>query len=221
MVWQAQMRYLYAMSNWTIEGNACVDQFPPEKQWLCLFPQHAYPFIKARTFVLNSALDHYQVANFLGAEPLSGFPGKEAPSHSYLSGYNSSAAPGWATCSGDDCDLHACGVRQVEDMNAYMVSFKDALRGARTFHQEGNGAFIYGCNDHNAEMNDVAYRTYRVRNTTMRDALAEWWRSDGGQPAARHRYVDGGRYAYPASVTDTSDACLPWKDVSGGWQVFR
>jgi len=207
MVWQEQMQYLFHMSNWTLTDTECVDMYEKELQWLCLFPQNLYKFIRPPIFVLNSALDSFQVSNFLASEQIEGFPSMGNPIVSSWSNFNASAAPGWANCSGVDGRLDKCGPTQIDHMNAYMDSFVARIKNDRAFKRRGNGAFVYGCFDHNAEIRDVPHKMYTVGGLAMRDALSAWWCSDAA-PAHSFTHVEGGRYKYPASVTDTSPSCM-------------
>jgi len=210
-VWQEQMQYLYQMSHWTLTDNACLDMYDKDLQWLCLFPQNLYGFIRAPIFILNSALDNYQVSNLLAGERIEGFPSRENSSVSMRSGYNASAAPGWANCSGAQSHIGNCGPREINEMNAYMDTFTAVISNDRAFKKRGNGAFLYGFYDHDAEMRDLAYKTYSVSGVSMRDALSAWWRSSAA-PADRFTYVEVGRYKYPATVKDASPSCTEQPD---------
>mmetsp|Transcript_140578 Transcript_140578/g.356904 ORF Transcript_140578/g.356904 Transcript_140578/m.356904 type:complete len:490 (+) Transcript_140578:60-1529(+) len=206
MVWQEQMKHLYQVSNWTLTDNACLEMYVKELQWLCIFPQNLYKFIEPSIFVLNSALDLYQVSNILAAERIEGFPNRENSDVSFWSGYNSSAVPGWANCSGVKGHIENCGPEQIYHINAYMDRFTTVLSNDRTFQKRGNGAFVYGCFDHNAEMRDLPQKRYSVGSISMRDALSAWWRS-ASAPAQRFTHVEVGRYKYPASMSDASPSC--------------
>jgi hypothetical protein len=205
MVWQEQMQYLYQMSNWTLTDTECLDMYVNELQWLCLFPQNLYTFIKPPVFVLNSALDSYQVANLLAAERIEGFPSGQTPVVSLWSNYNASSAPGWWNCSGVG-RIEDCGPGQIYHMNMYMDSFSSLVSNDSAFKKRGNGAFVYGCYLHDAEMLDLPYKKFTVGGVSMRDALSAWWRSVAA-PARDFTYMEVGRYEYPASMMDASPSC--------------
>jgi len=216
-VWQAQMYYLYYMANMTISDNSCLDAFPDyQLQHMCLFPQNVYPFIRAPIFVLNSALDMYQVANFLSAEPITGFPNWESSEISFWTQpnpYNASAAPGWEECSGGLVNISLCSQENILAMNKYMDSFEKTIAASSTFRKKGNGAFIYGCYNHDAEMVSLDWGLYAVDGVVMRDAVAAWWEASPLSGSAwEHTYVEKGRYKYPATVKDANPTCNYWAD---------
>merc|ERR1719277_2872331 len=163
---------------------------------------------------MNSALDLYQTANFLSAEPITGFPGWESSTVSFWSGYNSSAVPGWETCSGGMAIISTCGKKEISAMNAYMDTFENVIAKPSAFTKRGNGAFIYGCYNHNAELNSLDYGQYQVKGKSMQEALSGWWTSEA-ESAASHTYVEVGRYSYPAAVKDANPTCNYWLDGSG------
>mmetsp|Transcript_32436 Transcript_32436/g.103052 ORF Transcript_32436/g.103052 Transcript_32436/m.103052 type:complete len:509 (+) Transcript_32436:71-1597(+) len=212
MVWQSQMYNVYYLSNWTITDNRCMDQYPQQLQWLCLFPENAYKFIEAPIFVLNSALDLYQTANILSAEPITFFPDGEGDHIGFSSAYNASAVPGWRNCTDNAAHISDCTRGQIYDMNAYMDYFNQIITSFPTFRKPGNGAFIYGCFNHDAEMSSLDYTSYQVDGVPMRDALSSWWGSWRSKGKGKHTYVEGGRYMYPASVTDANPTCNYWCD---------
>mmetsp|Transcript_7523 Transcript_7523/g.19036 ORF Transcript_7523/g.19036 Transcript_7523/m.19036 type:complete len:487 (+) Transcript_7523:75-1535(+) len=204
-VWQEQMRYLFHMSNWTLTDNECLETYAGDLQWLCLFPQNLYKFIDPPIFILNSALDLWQVSNILASERIEGFPNGEETTVSLWSQFNSSAVPGWESCSAGRGHIENCGPGQIYHMNTYMESFTALMLNDRAFEKSGNGAFLYGCFDHAAELRDAPYRTYTVGGVSMRDALSAWWLSQDAALAQNH--VEIRSYKYPASVTDTDPSC--------------
>ena len=64
-------------------------------------------------------------------------------------------------------------------------AFVRDLRASHVLQRSGNGAFVYSCNErcgaHTAEC-----RHYKLGDTTMRDAIAKWWRADNA-PSGKHR----------------------------------
>jgi len=211
-VFQMQITYLYYMSNVTITDNRCLDRYSNHQlEHLCMFPQHVYPHINAPTFVLNSALDLYQAANILSAEPISGFPNWENSQVSFFSNYNASAVPGWINCTGGMADITGCSKANIAAMNGYMDTFERTIVSTAAFNKSGNGAFIYGCFNHNAELNSLDWGLYTVDGVVMRDAVAQWWDSPA-QSAGLHTHVERGRYKYPATVKDANPTCNSWLD---------
>jgi len=194
-VWRVQMKYLYHMSNWTITNSACRQDFPSDEEWRCLFPSAAWKYIRASTFLINSALDLWQVQNIYTAEPIAGFP-RESPNISIWTGYNSSATPGWHSCA---LDLAACTEDQVFLLNQWMNDFNRYVTWAPKYWKVGSGAFVCNCFIHAFEVTRY-FATIGVNGVTVQEAVARWWHSVG-QPAEAHSYWDSRRYRVPAQAT--------------------
>ncbi|CAE8642466.1 unnamed protein product [Polarella glacialis] len=180
-VFAAQMQTIFELSNSSGGVNSkCVAANPGKDAWKCNFASTAYAFtLSTPVFLLNSALDNWQVPCIYTAQLPVGFP-NQIPD---ING-NCSAVPGWENCSRD---VEACSEAQVPTLNAYIQDFNSTLQSTATYHKTGNGAFIHSCETH-CEAQSRSWNTFAIHGVTLQQAVSTWWNSDD-EPASAHCYT--------------------------------
>jgi hypothetical protein len=164
--WVQKMRRMCALHNCSgaVVAGGCGADLPAHQRWRCLFGRHAAAHAGAPTFVVNSALDSWQMVNVWRR---------------------------YARCRWDG-DSH-CDQMKVEadvaETNQMLKAFVRDLRLSGVLDRPGNGAFIYSCNEHVAGLASSAFMRYEVNGRTMRDAIADWWSSDDDAPPRQHTYM--------------------------------
>ena len=164
--WAQKMRRMCEVHNCTptMAQSGCGPTLPPAQQWRCLFGRHAAGAMGAPTFVINSALDSWQMVNV----------------------WRRYAKCRW---DGDKSCTPAQVASDVADTNQMLKSFVRDLRASGVLDRPGNGAFITSCNEHVAGLSPAPFTKYAVGDRTMRDALADWWAADEAAPTAQHTYL--------------------------------
>ena len=180
-VYATEMRQIFALANSTHGLNdACVAAQPAGKEWLCNFAQHSYAYTTSDIFVLNSALDSWQIPCIYTSELTPGYPQQTVRDN----GSCGSKPLHWHSCAADP---EQCSPAQIGSMNKYISDFEGVMASAATYAKAGNGAFVHSCSTH-CEAQSDAFFTFAIDNTTMQQAVSKWWNMDAAQPAAQHSY---------------------------------
>eukprot|EP00911_Craspedida_sp_UC1_P000700 UC1_evm1s533 len=122
----AAMHNVVKMQNATGALNkACVAAAAttPSGAWRCIFAAESYAYTRTRMFVINSAVDAYQMSSILMIPPVC---------------RAKDVVPQFANCS----------AQQVSALRAYQESFLHDLTASETFSRPGNGGFIESCLEH-------------------------------------------------------------------------
>jgi len=178
-VYAADMYTLFHMAQ--VKPNSrCAAKFSREDSWQCFFAGNVYPHMEAPVFLLNSALDSWQIPNIL----LSGYlRGTLLPTQSLS---------GWEFCG---LDVLACNASQLARLNSYMDAFRSRVMQADgALDRPGNGAFIHSCFTHCEGQSDLPWLTFDVRGVVMREAVSDWWTSLSEAEARAHTYIDSCTY---------------------------
>ncbi|XP_057964523.1 pectin acetylesterase 8-like [Malania oleifera] len=143
----------------TLHGSAknlpsyCTSKLKPE---LCFFPQNVAAEIKTPLFILNAAIDSWQIRNIL------------APSVADPRGT-------WRQCK---ADITKCSSSQLQTIQDYRREFLDALEEGLG-EDSSTGMFIDGCFDHcQSEMQErwFADDSPLLNNTTIATAVGDWYK---------------------------------------------
>merc|ERR1712039_582223 len=118
------------------------------ESWRCFFANESYARTNTPMFLLNSALDSWQMKNI--------WQGDLHCSTSKLTNCNGSA---------------------IRRFNGYLTDFVDALQMTEKFGSPGEGGFIDSCFEHCSAADPNTFGHCLVNNMSMRDALAVWWAS--------------------------------------------
>jgi hypothetical protein len=168
-----RMQYVYGMQNSSGGVNAaCHAAMEPAEAWKCIFANYSYAHTKTPTFVINSAIDAWQMGNVWKGD---------------------------AACAKHD--FENCTAAEVADLNGYMANFLRDLSSAgsssgTTLAAPGNGAFVESCLEHCGEQTGANFDGYTLPSasgakTTMQTAVSKWWNADGGAQAHGHTYLPG------------------------------
>ena len=146
---------------------ACVAATPPALRFRCFMAQYTYPFIKTPTFLLNSAVDEWQLSNILAIDP-----NITVEEHTY--------AP-WAPCIA--APAKACNATQYQQFEGYAEQFHAALAAARAAQppaaRAASGGFITSCDLHTTAIGGLSHRI-KIGGVSMYEALSEWWAAPAG-----------------------------------------
>ena len=165
--WVSKMRRMCELHNCThaLARGGCGAGLPDAQRYRCLFGRHAARHAGAPTFLVNSALDSWQVVNV----------------------WRRYARCRWeaeaAKCTAEQTD------QDVRDSNHMLRAFVRDIKASGVLEGAGNGAFIYSCNEHVAGLMPHGYQHYKLAGTTMRDAIAAWWRGADDAPSRTHTYL--------------------------------
>ena len=176
-VYEQRMMRAFMMQNSSSGVDVhCLVSKSPRYMYLCLFAEEVISHLQTPLFVLNSMYDKWSIRCIQAAEPVQdGSPQNE----------NCSAVPGWYDCA----ENAACTAEQWRANEQWGADFRDMMSNTRAFSADGNGVFAYSCNLHGAEKNDDAWNKIAINGVTMRQAITNWYYSDG-DPASKHTYVD-------------------------------
>lgn len=171
--WALKMRAMCQLHNCTrtlrTAGDGCgVPERASDKQggvrWSCLFPVRSLRSVRAPTFVINSAVDSWQLVNVWRR-------------------YYRCRYDGTTGCTRSQ-EAHA-----VEQTNGMIDRFVGDLRISGMLTTPGHGAFVTSCNEHVAGISADGFRHYRIGNCTMRKALDRWWAAPLNSAAAEHIWL--------------------------------
>ena len=170
-----RMQYVYGMQNSSGGVNAaCHVAMAPAEAWKCIFANYSYAHIKTPIFVINSAIDAWQMGNVWKGD---------------------------AACAKND--FNKCTAAEVADLNGYMGDFLLDLSSAgtasgATLAAPGNGAFVESCLEHCGEQTGANFDGYTLSSasglkSTMQAAVSKWWNANGSEAAAAggHTYLPG------------------------------
>ena len=174
-----EMRYRQSMQ-WLWENvnpasgvqAECVAAKPPESQWRCLFAAEALAVSTVPTFVINSAVDKWQLGNIYEPSSLSG--------SLFARRYEGSGCLRSGRFQADQ----NCTAAEIDSLNSYAQDFVSDLQGTRGYNRRGNAVFIGSCIEHSEALRDRPWvRSGSADMPSLNDALAEWWNSpDDAQP---------------------------------------
>jgi len=179
-VYEDQMKTIFQLANSSGGVNErCIAAHAPDEHWKCNFAEFTYPHIESPIFILNSALDSWQMGCIYTADYPYGYPKQTA-----IGNGNCTAVAGWKACA---LSPEQCSDGQVEKLNDYISDFDATLRGSSTFSKAGNGAFVVSCHTHCEAQSDSFWKTFAVNGVTMQEAFSAWWKSED-EPAEKHSY---------------------------------
>ena len=146
----------------------------------CFFANGSYAYTQTPMFVLNSAVDSYQMQSILAV------PGDCASMET-------------ARKSGPQ--FNQCSAKSLAAIGQYEIDFLQDLQRTTTFRQSGNGGFIESCMEHVAAQGSPGTKIEQ-NGTSMAAALSSWWenseifsKSDAGRfwhlPCSIHRKNPG------------------------------
>ncbi|KAH3757913.1 Pectinacetylesterase family protein [Pelomyxa schiedti] len=195
-VYGEQMEYVFNMQNCTAGVDQdCIAAFPGE-EWRCIFAANNYAYTSTPTFIINSAVDSWQMACILLSSPM--------PPESPYNGYCGTYAD-WTDCQND---LQKCNISQIEVMNQYSDTFTSTMKSISTFNKAGNGAFVESCYSHCIEDDDTIYTTLSIDKTTLQEAVSSWWASSSA-PASAHIYSPC-KYNLVGLHVECNPTCPDW-----------
>jgi hypothetical protein len=156
----------------------CVESFLAKNAsaelWRCNFAEYVFPLSTVPTFVFNSKTDFWQVTCILNLMPLVGY--SRATFNEVING-NCSSVPGYECINWKGYE--SCSAQQIAPVLAFQDSFLERLYASPHFFKKGNGAYITSCYTHCEAQDSSAFTKVVVGNTTMQQALGEWWSSLG------------------------------------------
>mmetsp|Transcript_17033 Transcript_17033/g.36528 ORF Transcript_17033/g.36528 Transcript_17033/m.36528 type:complete len:356 (+) Transcript_17033:3-1070(+) len=157
--WVHKMASMFELHNASAAMSpSCAAAFEPASRWRCLFPNVSAAWTDLPIFVINSAIDSWQIANVWRFHQ---------------------------NCRWDGCGIER--TRRDVGITNYMIrSFVQDLNSSGLISRPGNGAFIVTCNEHVAGLGLDAYIKYVVNGVSMRDALAQWWVAPIDSPTQDH-----------------------------------
>ena len=179
-VYQDQMRSLFEMSG-AIDGlsPSCIAAQNPGEEWKCNFAGPAYAHVNAPVFVINSALDAWQVACILTALPMVGTGGSssDVEFHGHCN-----AMEAWMRCADlDGSAITRCSVAQMQTLIDFQEEFVNQLTSSVTFSMPQNSAFIYSCHTHSGMISQPQmWSALEVAGVAVTDAVSRWWFAPGG-----------------------------------------
>eukprot|EP00053_Salpingoeca_punica_P010733 m.96143 g.96143 ORF g.96143 m.96143 type:complete len:440 (-) comp15477_c0_seq1:715-2034(-) len=166
-----QMKNVVAMQNATGGlHQGCVASLPADEQWRCIFANYSYAHTTTPMFVLNSALDSWQLYNI----------------YTVAASFSNCSAPYFPDCSASN----------IAVLNKYAQDFSRDLQSLSVYSQNGNGAFIDMCFEHCAgEGSGWAQYSLALQGQTsprrpMFQAADDWWRQPpSSTPAKLYNYL--------------------------------
>lgn len=148
------MRNVFQMQNSSGGVNArCAEA---GHDWRCIFANFSYAYSKTPMFLLQSALDSWQMGNILK------YPG-------------SCTKKQFASCSAQD----------VQRLNAYSQDLQQDLKRSRKFTGAGEGGFVESCLEHVAAQTSN-FGKYELDGVKMVEAFNQWWSEDASKAAKWH-----------------------------------
>jgi len=181
-VYPEEIKNIFHLANSTRGVNQrCIAAKPEHDHWMCNFAEISYRYTETPIFVLNSALDSWQVKCIWAAALLPGFPNQTGTANGHCD-----ALKPWKKCTSSP---ERCGDEQIDDLNQYMTDFGHVMDGTETYSKEGNGAFVVSCYEH-CEANYDSWNKFVIDGLTIQQAFSAWWKSDGSEPAKKHTYSD-------------------------------
>ena len=171
--YEASMRRTFMLMNSTSGVNAaCAAAHRHHaEEWRCIFANESWSHSATPTFLLNSAIDAYQISDILG------LPNKRCAGLNV--GVPKVPGPQMANCSRSELAAIA----------QYERDFVRDVRASPAFGRAGAGGFIESCVEHCEAMADGWQTVNSTRDgVTMQQALTAWWNQDGvvdpGRPGA-------------------------------------
>lgn len=182
-----QLRNVFQMMNSSsgVNQNCLRAMAPTEQQWQCIFANASYAHATTPFFMLQSALDRWQMEHVFEMPP------------SCAAGDGTPADPQFGQCS----------FQQVAALNQWEADFLADLRRTPTFSLVQSGGFIESCLEHCAAQRNRGIDGIKNGGTSMRQALSAWWNDDGLERAR----LGGGdaskpskHWHLPCSLTDAA-----------------
>ena len=173
------MKNIFKLSNANVDPT-CIADHGVQEQYKCMMAQYAYPYMKARTYTINSALDSLHTSCALFSY------GTEIPSvDCFFAPY------AVASLSMNEClkglrppgNLTLCSGEDAAILEQYMKDFRSALATARKGERRDNGAFIFDDYTHNLINVNSRFTGLKAEGLTMSQALNFWWHADSIIPA--------------------------------------
>ena len=178
----ARLRSACALHNCTAGvSRRCLASLPADQaqeSWRCLAANYSYASSMVRFFPIQSVLDSVQLDAIWNDTSL------------YDNGCLARMQPQLASCTS----------AQVKGLNAYAADVLSDFGRIPKAGRDGEGGFIHSCLEHVAAQGVAAYTGYQLRNTTLVNALSQWWVAGDQEPASKHWYkVASAPLADPAS----------------------
>jgi hypothetical protein len=149
---------------------ACLAAQPAGQGWRCMFAAQAFAYTTTPTFVVNSALDSWQVGNILR--------------------YSQSGC----TAGG----FPSCSASQLATLRGWASDFMRDMQGSRGYSRAGNAVFIETCFEHVGAQNSDGFNRYAVAaavvaapatppvTVTVQQAVSTWWHSPTSTAAVHY-----------------------------------
>lgn len=161
-----KMKKVFEMQHASVNLNAkCIASYDKSRKWRCMFANESYAHTEVPMFVMNSAVDSYQ----LGAI------------------WNGDIYRKGTKCSKNN--FETCSKKEVASVNGWLRDFVRDLKAPAKFRKPGEGGFVESCLEHVAPQGSLGFTRYKIRGVTLRDALSKWWASTGKEPSANHWYL--------------------------------
>jgi hypothetical protein len=152
----SQMREVYTLHDSAAGVNArCAASKPPTMRWKCIAANESYAHSTTPFFILQSILDSVALRLIWNDSAVS--------AHDCL-------APG-------EAQFASCGPMQVRALNRWAAGvLADVTRPAKA-RGAREGGFVEACLEHVQGQGRPGFTGYRLRNTSMGEALSAWWAS--------------------------------------------
>ena len=142
----------------------------------CIFANASYAYATTPFFLLQSALDKWQMQHIFDMDPV--------------------CAAGAGTPA--DPQFGACSFQQVRALNQWERDFLQDLRRTPTFSLVQSGGFVESCLEHVAAQENKGMDGIENGGMSMRQALSAWWRDDGPEQQQQLERMSGGGAAASA-----------------------
>lgn len=158
MNWEGHYSHGHLFQNVTTIQNVtanldyqCTSKFPEKDRWRCFFPMNSFQYISTPTFIINSAIDYYQLTNFFFFHSNSGYECVTYP-------------------------LTECNADMFAKIQDFHSAFMDTVSTIR--ESKKHGSFIDTCMAHAQTTRNKLYYLPKINNVTMSEAVRRWYYQD-------------------------------------------
>lgn len=184
---------VFSLHNMTSAMNSdCIrDQGAAENHWRCFMANYSYAYSSTPMFLMQSALDSWQIDNIYGGL---------SPKCSTYCKANKDCV-GHGTTVGAE-DFQHCTGTEISALNRWLQDFVSEIKTAKRpgegvkYLAAGSGGFVETCSEHIAADTDVGFTGIEIDGFTMQDALINWWKAEE-TTGAKH-------WHWPCSLSTTS-----------------
>jgi len=155
---------------------ACVAANPGPMRWRCFMAQYTYPYVKTRTFLLQSSVDAFQTGNILAPNLDISFAASTYPP--FLPCLSAPGPPGVGNCNSTQW------LQWSNYSSQFFLALNASIAATPADALARNGGVISSCPIHTTAISGISHRIV-VDGKTMYEHLVDWYDSTDPVPGGR------------------------------------